>query len=201
MTYRPLTPIDDSEIPPPVADALQGAFDFDESPATLGDWAAKTAQFFEETEMEVGLEEMCTAESSRHKAEIGDETQHFHCVLDTLLLPFVVESQREFTIESRSPVSDEIIEIEVSRDSIEVTPPNAVMSFGVEADVTLPADDAIRPAFAYTHLCPYINAFRSREEYEQWANETSAAVTMGFPLTDGFALAQELQESPTYVSG
>lgn len=198
VTNRPSTRLDDREIPPRVADALRIAFGFDDPPATLGEWAEGAARLLEENDVEVGLEEMCTATASRHEARIGDEVQHFHCVLDALLLPFVLEG--EYDVESRCPVSDETIGIQVSRDDVEVTPPDAVMSFGVERDVRLRADDAVSPAFAYEHLCPYINAFRSREEYERWAADVPEAVTMGFPLTDGFVLASILEERPTRLT-
>ena len=200
MTNSPSIANAEREIPPQVADMLQVAFDFNDPPATLGEWAADITQLPEEKDMEVGLEAMCTAESPRHSGRIGDEMQHFHCVLDTLLLPFVVETQQEFAIESRSPISDEVIEIHVSRDSIGVVPDDAYMSFGIERGVELPADDDISPAYAYNHLCPYINAFLSRAEYEEWAADNPDAVTMGFPLTDGFELAMVLEESPTNVT-
>jgi hypothetical protein len=89
----------------------------------------------------------------------------------------------------------------VSDDTVEVTPSEAVMSFGVATDAEIPTDGAIEPALAYTRLCPYINAFPARAEYEQWASETPEAATMVLSLADGFELAQILTQSPQYGSG
>jgi hypothetical protein len=201
MTTNPSRSVDDYDIPPNLADTIQTAFGLNEPPATLGDWSDTTAHLLDNGGITAGFEDMCTADDSRHEAQIDGEVQHFHCVLDTLLLPFVVEDQSTFDVRSRSPGSDEIVELAVSGDTVEVTPSEAVMSFGVATDVEIPTDGAIEPALAYTHLCPYINAFPSQAEYEQWASETPEAATMVLSLADGFELAQILTQSPQYGSG
>lgn len=188
----------DRDVPPQVADALRVALDLSEPPATLGDWAAAAARLLDESGVTVGLDGLCTAESSRHAARVGDGVRQFHCVLDALLLPFVVDDQEEFRVESRCPVSGEVVDIVISRDGVEATPLDAVMSFGVAADFEPPADGTVSPALAYESVCPYINAFPSRTAYEQWAGAGDAdAVTMAFPLTEGFALARTLAEDAT----
>lgn len=72
------------------------------------------------------------------------------------------------------------------------------MSFGVAADVEEPTDDTIEPDLAYERFCPYVNAFTSQAEYEQWARETPEAVTMGLPMNDAYALARNLGERSLY---
>lgn len=200
MTPNSARSVDDYDIPPELADKIQIAFGLNEPPATLGDWVDATCHLLDDADITVGFEDMCTADASRHEAQIGGEAHHFHCVLDTLLLPFVVEDQSTFDVRSRSPVSEQIVELTVSGDTVEVTPTEAVMSFGVAADVDIPPDGTIEPALAYTRLCPYINAFPSRAEYEQWASETTEAATMALSLADGFDLAQILTQSPQYGS-
>lgn len=195
MTTNPARSVNDYDVPPELADKIQITFGLNEPPATLGDWVDATCHLLDGADITVGFEDMCTADVSRHEAQIGGEAQHFHCILDTLLLPFVVEDQSTFDVRSRSPISDTIVELTVSGNTVEVTPTEAVMSFGVAADVDIPPNGAIEPALAYTCLCPYINAFPSHAEYEQWASETPEAATMALSLADGFELAQILAQS------
>jgi hypothetical protein len=165
-----------------------------EPPATLGEWADAMSQLLKEADIAVGVEEMCTADSTRHEVRIGSDVQYFSCVLDTLLVPFVIDEPEIIDIRSQSPVSGDIIEIQASQDSIEVIPDDAVMSFGVAADVEALSDGGNGPVLAYDRFCPYVNAFSSEMEYEQWATETADAVTMGLPLKEGFTLAQTLAQ-------
>lgn len=200
MTTNPSRSIEDYDIPPELADKFQTAFGLTEPPATIGDGFYATSHLLDDADITVGFEDMCTADESRHEARIDSEIQHFHCVLDTLLLPFVVENQSTFDVRSHSPVSDEIIELTVSGDTVKVTPTEAVMSFGVATDVDIPADNVLKPKVAYTRLCPYINAFSSQGEYEEWASNTPEAVTMALSLSDGFELAQILTQCLQYGS-
>lgn len=134
---------------------------------------------------------MCTSDESRHEARTDGESRHFQCVLDTLLLPFVVDG--EVKARSRSPVSEAVVEIEASQQDVRVDPDDAVMSLGVAVDAAPPQDvsDAL-PEYGYGALCPYVNAFPDRAEYDRWAESADDAVTMALPLTEGFALADGL---------
>lgn len=182
----------DREIPPDVADTFRVALGLDEPPKTIGEWAAATTRLFGDVGITVGLEDMCTTDTSKHEARFNNEVRHFHCVLDTLLVPFVLDEPTTVDIRSRSPVSGAIIELSVTREDISVDPESAVMSFGVAADVGPPDDLEASPALAYERFCPYINAFIDETEYGEWAAATPEAVTMGLPLTDGFVIAQTL---------
>lgn len=62
-------------------------------------------------------------------------------------------------------MSGDVIEIRISREHVDVTPENAVMSFGVATEIETPTNDAISPALAYERFCPYVNAFISQAEY------------------------------------
>lgn len=197
MTNHEPISIQEYPIPSTIAEQMV-ALGLTEPPATLGEWADTTMELLRDKGVTVGVEVMCTAERDRHEAQIGTEVQCFHCVLDTLLIPFAQDDPDVVEIRSRSPVSDDIVEITASRESINVTPEAAVMSFGVAADVEEPTDDAITPDLAYERFCPFVNAFTSQAEYEQWADETPEAVTMGLPMDVAYALARYLGERSLY---
>ena len=197
MTNHETSSIDEYPIPSAIAEQM-AALGLTEPPATLGEWVDATTQLLRDRGVDVGVEAMYTVDRDRHEAKIGDDVQCFHCVLDTLLLPFVQDDSEVVEIRSRSPVSGDIIEMHVSRDGIDHTPEAAVMSFGVAADIEEPAYDAINPDLAYERFCPYVNAFTSKAEYEQWAQETPEAVTVGLPMDDAYALARNLGERSLY---
>lgn len=192
--------VDDRPIPDELAEQIRRAYGLDDPPATLGEWTDATAQLLEDGGFEFGIEAMCTGEDTRHAAWIDGEPQGFHCVLDTLLLPFAAAGQSRFDVRSESPVSDAVVEFTVTPDGVDDSPPEAVMSFGVERDATVPTDDELDPAVAYTRFCPYVNAFPGEAEYEAWARRTPEAATMSFPLSTGFELARLLAQSLPFTT-
>lgn len=188
----------DRELPKELAEQF-AAVGLDRAPRTVGEWLELTMKMLEDGEFPTGLDVMCTSEHDRHEATFGGETHHFHCVLDTLLVPFVVDVNEPVIVRSQSPQSGEIIEISLSRDDIEVSPGGAVMSFGIATDIGVEGStgDAIDPAIGYELFCPYVNAFASWEEYERWADQTDVAITIGLSMVEGFALARLLEGSST----
>ena len=197
MTNHETASIHEYPIPSALAEQMT-ALGLTEPAGTLGEWADATTQLLRDEGVNVGVEAMYSVDRDRHEAKIGDGVQCFHCVLDTLLLPFVQDDSEVVNIRSRSPVSGDIIEMHVSRNSIDFASEAAVMSFGVAADGEKPTDDAIKPDLAYERFCPYVNAFISEAEYEQWAQETPEAVTMQLPMDDAYALARNLGERSLY---
>lgn len=188
------------ELPSDLTDqfaAVGAAVGLERAPKTMGEWVELTTSTLDDADVPTGLEAMCTADRDRHEATFGDRTRRFHCVLDTLLVPFVVDSDEPVEVHSESPQSGETIEIQVSREELAVSPETAVMSFGLATDFGEITGDQIDPTVGYELFCPYVNAFVSREEYERWADETDEAITIGLSVSEGYELAHALEGSPT----
>ncbi|NHN46640.1 alkylmercury lyase [Halostella sp. JP-L12] len=195
MTNTPTTAIDDREIDPEVAERFRVAFGFDEAPETFGEFADATADSLAEVNGALGVDHLCLAETSRHEARVGDETYHFACVLDALLLPFVLEGDATTVdVRSESPASDAVVAMTVSREGVSADPESAVVSFGIEADPSPPADRADAFEYGYRAFCPYVNAFPDEAAYEEWAAATPDAATTPLRAAKAFALAKALAQ-------
>lgn len=184
--------LEDKDVPPDLSASVNAAFDPDESPTTLEDVVTLLTAFLDDSDCSVGFDNLCTASTSRHEARIDGEPRYFHCVLDTLLLPFVRPEETPVEVRSASPQSEAVVELTVSRDDLEVWPPGAVMSFGVADELDVPDAAAVDPTTAYTSLCPYVNAFPSRAMYERWDGTTPEATTMPVSFPTGLELARQL---------
>lgn len=181
----------DREMPADVAERFEIALGLAETPRTLGDWLEATVTRLSAAGVTLGVDQLCLTDASPHRAEIDGETRYFACVLDTLVLPFVLDEPGPVAVRTRSPVTGDPIDVDVTRQGV-AAPADAVMSFGVAADVPPPDERDGVLAFGTAVFCPYINAFATEREYEAWAAETPEAVTMALPLAEGFALAERL---------
>jgi len=81
---------------------------------------------------------------------------------------------------------------------IDVTPMDAVLSFGVATDRDASAGDGPTADKVYDAICPYVEAFRTRTDYERWATN-AAATTVGIPLESGVPIAAALTTEPSVV--
>ena len=181
----------ETNIPVAVGERLQTALRLDERPRTLTEWGEAMGDIVSREDIDVGLNALCTTDQSPHRARFDGTTQHFVCVQDAFIVPYVVSDVETVDITTESPVSGERIQVTVTDNEVTTDPAEAVMSVGVAADISEPATDADSPEIAYGKICPYGHAFLNREEYEQWA-DTVDAVTMVAPLEDAFQLARTI---------
>jgi hypothetical protein len=124
---------------------------------------------------------LCTAEDSPHEVRIGEEVHRTYCVLDALILPILANAPA--VVRSSSPVSGAVVEIRIDPNRAEVTPLEAVVSYGWRLD---------RTGVVFDDVCPFINAFVSQNEYDTWAAATPEAATMPLSISDAVALARDL---------
>lgn len=183
-----------TQIPSELREELAKTFSLATAPATTEEFAAALP-----TELVNSIDDLCVTESSRHKISVDDKSYHVNCVLDTIILPFLLNTSGDFEITSESPVSGTVIRINGSlgTETIEVTPKEAVMSFGVKRTSERPDDEEVTPRFVYSNFCPYVNAFVSEAEYNQWVAETTDVISTPMSFEDAFDLAQGLINDPS----
>lgn len=180
-------PVTDATLPSDVSSRMSrlvGA----ERIETLDDLVAAAREATGGGSLAVG--DLChVAEETPHSATMDGETYRFRCFYDGIALSHIADEPVE--IRTKSPTG-EPIEVRASPDgAVDVTPPEAAMSFGVGTDVAAPPADG--PSAVEANMCPYVKAFPSREAYERWADRVDAA-TVGMPLADGVPVAAALAE-------
>ena len=158
-----------------LGERLRIVFRLGATPATLGELGAALRPLL----ATLDEEQLCAAGTSRHEVRTGGKTRYMNCVMDALIVPFLTDQPAE--IRSRSPLTGSVVTAHIARGAVEFAPAEAVISFGVSREIS----DATLAA-----VCPYINAFSTPSEYDQWVAATPEAITMMLSFTDAVAIAR-----------
>jgi len=167
------------ELPAEMAERLAQVLDLPEDarPRTLGDLVEALSR---ETPR-IRPEDLVADGQTRHEVDAGGKRLYVHCFMDALMAPTVL-GYESVSVRSDSPSGGQVT-AHVTGRTVEAWPEGAVVSFGAARSGKGPVQEL---------LCPYINAFPSRQDYERWASETPEAVTIALSLEEAFALARGL---------
>ncbi|MBI3287064.1 MAG: alkylmercury lyase family protein [Chloroflexi bacterium] len=164
-------------LPHDLAERLREVFKLPWQPQTLGELFSPSMM----GPVSWDIEDLFAEAPTRHEVKMGTRRGYTHCAMDALLLPFSQDQPIE--LRSQSPPSGTVILVRASKDELEVSHLEAVASFGMAREGT---------GAMQSLLCPFINLFPSKEEYEEWAAGHQEAWTIALPVRDAFALLREM---------
>lgn len=121
-----------------------------------------------------------------HRVSVNGVPLSAWCAMDTLFLPALL--QQTITIESPSPVTNQIIRLRVRPEQVEeVIPASAVVSQVIvdPRRENLTTVEAVLSAF-----CQHIHFFGARDEAELWANGRDDIAIL--TVDEGFALERQV---------
>jgi|GEM_PF-1722254 len=141
----------------------------------------------------INTEQLCHASTpTPHWGELQGTRYHFQCFYDAVVLSALIDEPVD--VRTESPRGWAVNATAVGTDALEVSPENAVFSFGVEKTVTPPDMDGPSPVDVYAAVCPYVRAFPHPDGYLRWADDVPAA-TVAMPLPGATDVAAALVES------
>ena len=181
------------DLPPDFADHIAAVSNLKTPPETMGDYWARFAEQLAASDQTIEPEDLYTEEPTRHEVRVNGRIRYSPCVLDALGAA-VMETQNPVTVRSVDPVTRTPVTFTVDDGTVEVTPEDAVITFGIAESIPdLEASDesifswilqedtpTVTDAF-----CQYINAFESADAYEQWAAETDGKTVPFQPAAVG----------------
>lgn len=189
---------DGTELPADFADHVADLTDLKAPPATLEEWWSAIAEQYESENITIGRNHLYSDTPTRHEVHVNGRVRYTYCVMDALM-GAVMEDQTTVTIRSVDPVRAIPVTITVSPDAVEVSPADAVISFGsnlsveeVEAVGSL-ASWSVQDNTAEIQaaVCQYTNAFESEASYVEWASVTES-ISAPFPPASVVSLLRSL---------
>ena len=185
---------DDSIVlPPDFADHLAAVSNLSTPPETIGDYWAKFAEQLAASDQTIEPEDLYTENPTRHEVRVDGQIRHSPCILDALGAA-VMEDQNPVTVRSVDPVTKTPITFTVDDETVDVTPDEAVITFGIASTVP-ELEDTDEIIFSWmlqtetpsltNAFCQYINAFESADSYEQWAADTDGKTVPFQPAAVG----------------
>lgn len=153
---------------------------------TIGEWARAIRR---QVDGSIAVGDLCVAEEATpHRGRVSDETYHFACFYDAVILAALRDESVEIHTESPGGVE---IELRATGDDLTVRPETAVFSFGIDAAVDPPSGEAPSLEDGYAAICPYVKAFPTADAYRAWSKAVDAP-TVAMPLAGATELAAEL---------
>src|SRR5258706_4088461 len=128
-----------------------------------------------------------------HRLNLNGTRLYAWCAMDTLFIPAILD--QTLTIESKSPVSRQIVRLTISPHKVEeFEPAGAVLSFVIvePEEANMNSVESIWNTF-----CHHIYFFASREEAEQWAGGSEDIEIL--PVEQAFELSKML--SSRFLTG
>ena len=167
------------KLPTAFAEHLAAVGNLETPPETLAEYWSTFADQAEASDHTIEAEDLYTEIPTRHEVHVNDRIRYSRCVLDGLVVAVMVV-QNPVTVRSVDPVTRTPVTFTVRDDTVEVTPEDAVITFGIAS--TIPElESSEKSVFNWMiqadtgrvtdAFCQFINAFESSETYELWAAE------------------------------
>jgi hypothetical protein len=192
--------VDETGLPPDLAEAFRRAADLDEPPETLEAGFSAVSDRLTLAGITVTLEDMYQPEPTRHAVDVGDSVEHVPCVMDAMIVANLLDED-DVEIRSESPANGETIHFHASEDEVTVTPKHAVVSFGLGLEESADPDlDSFKDTFndpdaPIPTTCSVINAFPDSAAYEEWAAGVTDAAVMELDIETVFDLSKQAVRS------
>ena len=188
------------DLPPDFADHLAAVSNLETPPGTMAEYWSRFAEQLAASDQTIEPADLYTEDPTRHEVRVNGRIRYSPCVFDALGAA-VLEAQDPVTVRSVDPVTKTPITFTVNDGAVDVTPEDAVITFGI-ASVIPELETSDESIFGWIFeedtpsvtdaFCQYINAFESSDTYEQWAAETDGKTVPVRPGSVGTLIQQYL---------